>query len=119
MLITFLTRIVSGQFTFASPELLHQRGIDLKDATEPWSHAELLLSLDDISAAFWRSQHGTAMHDQLVNHPFDKCVVPAVLIPPYNGFTPSLAHSEYGRETLIIIEVYHNLRPALAYSDTL
>lgn len=89
-----LCLVPTGQLTFASAELLHAKWIDPKDTTQtaPWAQTELLLSLDDISAAFWKSQHGTTMQDELDNHPFDKCVIPAECIPVFDE--SSQAHSE-------------------------
>lgn len=66
---------IAGQRFFASAKLLQQKGIDTTDGAqaEPWSQADFLLSLDDICAAFWTTEHGLAMRDQLDNYPFDKC----------------------------------------------
>ena len=64
----------TGQMTFATDKLLAIKGVDRAKADAPWAQTELLMSLDDICAAFWDTKEGRAMRDQLDNHPFDKCV---------------------------------------------
>ena len=65
----------AGQLTFATPELLKGKGVNPADAaaTAPWAQTELLVSLDDITAAFWLTEDGAAMRDRLDHRPFDKC----------------------------------------------
>ena len=59
--------------TFATDKLLAQHGLDRGKADAPWAQTELLVSLDDICAAFWDIKEGRAMRDQLDHHPVDKC----------------------------------------------
>ena len=60
--------------TFATDKLLAMRGAERGKADAPWAQTELLVSLDDICAAFWDTKEGRAMREQLADHPFDKCV---------------------------------------------
>ena len=68
-----VTQRYAGQMTFATDKLLAQHGLDRGKADAPWAQTELLVSLDDICAAFWDTAEGRAMRDQLDNHPVDKC----------------------------------------------
>ena len=65
--------------TFATDKLLAMKGIDRAKADAPWAQTELLVSLDDICAAFWETKDGRAMRDQLDNHPVDKCAAGSCL----------------------------------------
>ena len=55
--------------------MLREKGVNPEDATQaaPWGQTDFLLSVDDIGAAFWKTEAGVGMRDQLDNHPFDKC----------------------------------------------
>ncbi|KAK9907686.1 hypothetical protein WJX75_008105 [Coccomyxa subellipsoidea] len=68
---SFLQEVTTpkGQVLYASDELRQQRGLDRKGKAA-LSSGRLLVSCEEISAAFWDTQWGRAMRDELDHKPF-------------------------------------------------
>ncbi len=64
---------------YASEELRRERGLDRKGKAALGS-GRLLVSCEEMSAAFWDTQWGRTMRDELDNKPFGPCA----LFPPAN-----------------------------------
>ena len=95
---SFLQEVTSpiGQMIYASHALLEEHGITEADREFETLMKNppktLLVGIEDIRHAFWETEAGKAMMDQLENHPFD----------PARGNPNSLARTEYARSGLLL-----------------